>query len=279
MFISRVTPRPIGHTIAAAVALVIIVFKPEVYWIVYSNLRHVLGPEADEQTLHQTTRRVFHNNTRNVYELWHITSQGIDAIRDAFQFPPELWESVDRVRDLGKGCIIVGTHTGNFDLALMTMGAQGLDAQALGLAIPPGGGFTLMDEMRREAGVYLTPIGVHGLREAIQRLRNGGFVMTGVDRPVRGSQLSIEFFGQMSYLPTGHVRLAMKADACIIVASPYVDENGQYTAQISPPLEIERTGDLEQDVQHNLRRVTRWLERFISDYPEQWSMFVRVWPD
>jgi lauroyl/myristoyl acyltransferase len=136
-----------------------------------------------------------------------------------------------------------------------------------------------MDHMRVRQGVHLTSINVPALREAIRRLRAGGIVLTGVDRPVGDEGYWTEFFGRPAPLPTGHVRLALRADAVIFVASAYRNAGRDNVICISPPLDMVRTGDADEDLRVNMRRVTAWLEKFIRARPEQWGMFVPVWPE
>ncbi len=292
MFISKYLPPPIGYAVGDLTAGLINWLKPDVYWIVYANLCQVLGPEVDDKTLHRLVRQVFHNNARNDYGLWHLVGRGPETIRAAVHIPPDARARLDQALQRGKGVIIVGTHTGNFNLGILALAAHGLEIQVLGLAAPPAGGFDLMDRMRARAGVRLTSISVPALREAIKRLRAGGVVLTGVDRPVDHAEQSIEppslagrsrrgveFFGRLAPLPTGHVRLALKTDATIVVASPCRDPQMGNVVRLSPPLEMVRTGDRDEDLRVNLRRVTGWLEEFIRARPEQWAMFVPVWPE
>lgn len=279
MFLSKHLPPFIGHTIADLISGLINWLKPDFYWITYRNLRQVMGPEVDEKRLHRLVRQVFHNNARNDYDLWHLVSQGPEAIRAAVHIPPDAWAHLEQARQRGKGRIIAGTHTGNFDLSILALVAHGLEVQVLGLADPPTGGFDLMDQMRARSGVHLTSINVQTLREAVKRLRGGGTVLTGVDRPVGDVEPTVEFFGRPAPLPTGHVRLALKTDAAILVAGPYRDPQLGNVTRLSPPLEMVRTGDRDEDLRVNLRRVTDWLEKYIRAHPEQWAMFLPVWPE
>lgn len=278
MFLSRYVPAFIGYAGAGLIARLIVWLKPAVYWVVLGNLHQVMGGRADEKTLRLLTRRVFFNNARNTYDLWRLVSRGREAIRAAFHFPSEARHHIEQGLRRGKGVIIVGTHTGNFDLGILALAAHGLEVQVLGLAMPPGGGFYLMDRMRARAGVRMTSINISSLREAIARLRDGGIVLTGVDRPVGNEEATVEFFGRPALLPTGHVRLALKTDAVILVAGNYRDPNVGYTVRVSPPIEMIRTGDPHQDLQVNMRRVTACLEEYIRTWPDQWALFLPVWP-
>ncbi len=279
MFLSRYVPARIGYAGAGLIARLIVWLKPAVYWVVLGNLRRAMGGEVDEKRLHRLTRRVFYNNARNTYDLWRLVSQGHEAIRAAFHFPPEARCHIEQGLRRGKGVIIAGTHTGNFNLGILALAAHGLEVQVLGLAMPPGGGFYLMDQMRARAGVRMTSINVSSLREAIARLHAGGIVLTGVDRPVGDEEAAVEFFGRPALLPTGHVRLALKTDAVILAVGNYHDPQLGYTVRISPPIEMIRTGDPQQDLQVNLRRVNAYLEEYIRALPDQWALFLPVWPE
>lgn len=278
MFISEHLPPAVGYKLADVVAQLFAWLKPDVYWIVYDNLRQVLGPRVAEGRLHRLTHRVFCSAARNDYALWHLIGRGREAIGSAVHFPSEVWSSIDQAIQRGRGAIIAGAHTGGFDLSLMSLAAQGLNLQVLGLASPPTGGFDLLDQMRARAGLHLTSIGVSALRQAIHRLRGGGLVATGVDRPVSAEGRGVEFFGRPAPLPVGHVRLALRTDAAILVAAPYRDPQKGNLVRISPPLEMVRPGNEKRNLQVNLRRVTAWLEKFIRACPDQWAMFVPVWP-
>jgi len=278
MFLSGRVPRFIGYGVARLIAEMINWLRPEVYWILHANLSQVVGPDVEEKKLHQLVRQGFRNNARNDYDLWRLMNRGKEALRTAVHIPAEGWTYIEQALQRGKGLIFVGTHTGNFDLSILSLAAQGLDIQVLGLADPPAGGFDLMERMRASAGVHSTATGLQALREAIGRLRDGGIVLTGVDRPVRGRDYPVKFFGRLAPLPIGHVRLALKTDAAIIVAGPYHDPQRGNMVRFSPPIEMTRTGDRYNDLQLNLQHVTDWLEEFIHALPEQWALFIPVWP-
>ena len=48
---------------------------------------------------------------------------------------------------------------------------------------------------------------------------------------------------------------------------------------MDPPLEMVRTGERAEDVRLNMRQVLDALEVVIRRWPEQWQMFVPVWPE
>jgi KDO2-lipid IV(A) lauroyltransferase len=166
----------------------------------------------------------------------------------------------------------------NFGLALLVLGAHGLPAQILSLAAPQAG-FDLLDDLRRGEGLEMTPISSQSLRAAIRRLRDGGLVVTGVDRPVPGERTLVEFFGRPAYLPVGLARLALMTGATVLVgACTYEPEQG-YTLDISGPVEMVDTGNRQEDALSSMRRLAVVMEGYVRARPEQWLMLHPVWPE
>jgi KDO2-lipid IV(A) lauroyltransferase len=136
--------------------------------------------------------------------------------------------------------------------------------------------------LREKGNVVLTPISPRSLRDAMARLRDGGIVVTGVDRPVNEGNDPVEFFGATAYLPTGYIRIPLRTDCLVMtIATVYEPDSngGVYSVIANPPMEMERTGDAETDFALNLRRVLAEIEGLIRRHPDQWEMFIPVWPE
>ena len=48
---------------------------------------------------------------------------------------------------------------------------------------------------------------------------------------------------------------------------------------LEPPIEMAHTGNRDEDLRLNMERVLNSLEAVIRSWPEQWQMFVPVWPE
>jgi KDO2-lipid IV(A) lauroyltransferase len=109
--------------------------------------------------------------------------------------------------------------------------------------------------------------------------KDGGMVVTGVDRPLRRKRHTLHFFGQPAPLPAGHIRMALAANAELMVAVPYLNEaSGMYGVEITEPFDLIRTGNPMKELVVNAERVLSILESFIKRRPHQWLMFYPVWP-
>ena len=276
--LGRLMPRRVGYGLARIAAGVIARRKPEVYWTVQSNLRQIVGPEADDLTLHRMTYQVFFHAGQTYYDFFHAIGQPKEVLAEAVRIPDELVASVRSEMARGRGVLVLVPHMSNFDLLGLSVGVQGLPIQMLSLANPRAG-FHLLNYLRIKAGFEVTPITPESLRAAIRRLKSGGIVLTGVDRPIPEDRELIEFFGRPAYLPIGPVRLALMTGALVIVGSCYYEAGQGYGLKVTEPLEMIRTGDRRRDLMTNVRRVVDILEQHVRACPEQWMMFHPFWPE
>ena len=74
--------------------------------------------------------------------------------------------------------------------------------------------------------------------------------------------------------------MALKTDAVVSLGYCVLSPDTQrYTIHIDPPMELIRTGNREEEVQLNLRQILDALQDIIRRWPDQWQMFVPVWPE
>jgi KDO2-lipid IV(A) lauroyltransferase len=169
-------------------------------------------------------------------------------------------------------------HLCSFDLALQAVGLKGLSVHALS-AEQPGGGYRWQNRMRKQSGVEIIPASTASLRQAIVRLKNGGSVLTGLDRPVAGSKYRPRFFNRPASLPAHHIFLALKASVPVYMFASFIDPRGTYRVTASGPINMRPFEDHTVEMVRNAEAVLEVAEDFIRQAPQQWSMFYPVWPE
>ncbi len=280
-YLGKYLPPRGGRYVADLVARTIVSLKPDLYCAVRTNLCQVLGEDASEQRLNRLVYQLFRHAARGYYDLFHNVGRGKALVED-FRPPVRLSEDakvyLQQGLDSGRGLFILGCHMSNFDLSGIGL-SQFLPVpmQALSLA-EPAPGFDVFNRLREKGGAFVTPISPRTLRDAMERLRNGGVVITGVDRPIGEGDEPVEFFGATAHLPTGYIRIPLRTD-CLTMTASTVYEDGVNWIVANPPMEMERTGDRQRDIEHNLRCVLTQVEDFIRSHPDQWMMFIPVWPN
>lgn len=270
-------PRWFGYALARFAATLIAACKPGIYRTVRTNLRHVLGERAEEQTLDELTRNVFYHAGQTYYDFFRSLNLSSKDLAQTVKLPQDFERSIRSKMEGGQGVLILFPHMSNFDLAGLALAARGLSSQALSLADPEAG-FNVLNRLRTLGGQEATPINTGSLRAAIRRLQQGGLVATGMDRPDPTQPERPLFFGKPSYLPVGPARLAMMSKAVVFVASCRYDPREGYYIAASEPVEMTRSEDRERDTLANAHRLASLLEEHVRAQPDQWLMFHPVWP-
>jgi len=277
-FLARSAPPRIGYRLAYFVADWI---AGQRQWpmvkAVRANQWVVSGGKLAGVELERQVQKTFRNTARSIYDLHRDIQKGERLQRLAEQ-ENILVEILRRPRFAERGLVVVGTHMSNFDFIIQA-GAK-LGSQGLVLTIPElTGGYQQQFEMRRQAGMELLPASMAAMRECIAYLKQGGLVITGMDRPVENPTHRPRFFGRPSTLPVLHVYLALKAHVPLVVASVMRNDDGTYQILSSEPLEMVECTNRESELCENAEKVCRAAEDFIRMAPEQWSMSFPVWPE
>jgi KDO2-lipid IV(A) lauroyltransferase len=278
--LSRHAPAGVARTVARWTAATLIRAQPQVVRIVQTNLAQALGLEAGADEVRQRAGQVFYHFVLGYIDFFRSLRLSQEEIRQLIHVPEALRTELSSEAVAERGLVLIVSHTGNFDLAGRIMTLYAPDVQVISLP-DPHRGFQALNELRRQTGVRVTPLGPAALRQALKTLRAGGVLATGGDRPVSHLDKPVPFFGRPAHMPSGHVRLALKTGAAVVVCGcVYHADRGRYAVEMAgEPLEMIRTGSPEEDVDINMRRVLDLLETLIQRWSDQWMMFVPVWPE
>ncbi|MFH0753113.1 MAG: ELM1/GtrOC1 family putative glycosyltransferase [Candidatus Omnitrophota bacterium] len=180
-------------------------------------------------------------------------------------------EHLDEVMKLGRGCIFVAIHSGNWELANLVGSMVGYPYNMVANDLNHMNQVAeFLNGLRRSAGCRIIHPGIGG-REIIRRLKNNEIVTLVADQGGSDGVL-VPFFGRKASMSTGAVRLAIKYDVPIILVNiRRIDkERHQLEALLFP---LSRSEDVEKDVLDNLQRMMGQYEVWIEQHPQEY-----VWP-
>jgi phosphatidylinositol dimannoside acyltransferase len=275
MCLSRRLSPPAARCLVRSVAGLVAHGRSALYQAILINQAHVRGLRLDDPALPATVKDVIVHAGQGYYDQFRSAALGRPA-------PVKMDERsrnhlLDAVRSR-RGVLAVGAHLSSFDLAIQHITASNqVHAYLLSLAQPTAG-FLMLNELRANPYCTIAPINRAALRTAIQHLRDGRLVGTGVDRPVQGQMVELSFFGRPARLPIGHIRLALKTGALVVPLWCEWTMDQGYRVRIAPPMEMEPLPDVDDSIRHNAQRVLSVFEPPIARRPEQWMMFLPVWP-
>ena len=186
--------------------------------------------------------------------------------------------------DRGKGVILWESPIGRRLLAKVALVARGFDiCQVHGpdhWSSPTWLGQTIVRRMTRsvESRLFSELIDLDGdnlspIRRLLDRLRQNRIVcLSGAGGGGR-KFVPVEFFGVTSYFATGAISLAKATGAAIIPIFCVTREDGTDQLALEPPIEIGNGMARDAVMIDAISQYVRLPERYIREYPEQWSLW------
>ena len=242
-----------------------------------ANMAVVLGlPEGHPRVQH-AINQLFHNFVRGYVDFYKAIGKGPHGVFTACEFDENLLDSIAACLTSGRGLVLVGAHSCSFDLLLLALTSVFTEVQALTKSDPKGSSMVI-NRIREQFGIRVTPISIQALREAVQRLKSGGVVVIAADVPAeKGAKMT--FFRRKTRLPTGHARLAAKTGAKMIVGTSRRVSDGSYRVIGAQAHRPTPSGDRDHDVIRWAQHALFLLEEFIRERPYEWFMPTPLWPD
>jgi KDO2-lipid IV(A) lauroyltransferase len=106
-------------------------------------------------------------------------------------------------------------------------------------------------------------------------LKENRILLLQIDQNAPATEAWVDFFGYLVPTFKGPVLFSMRTGAPILPMFMRRHSNNLHQITIHPPLTLNITGDVEQDILSNTARLTKIIEAAIRDYPEQWLWIYR----
>ena len=241
-----------------------------------ANMRHVLGRQAREEDVRRVSRHSFRNYVRLMADFARSLRNPDDFLDHRVQVSG--WEHLDAAIAQGKGVIMVGLHLGNWDLAGLTLAANGYPVNAVMENFASPQVDQLVRAARESWGVRCIPLRSM-LRPLYEALRRNEIVALVTDRPAGHDGTAIRFFDSPASWPTGPANLAVRTGAQIVLGYLLRKPDNTFVGKLLALPTVEQTGDRQRDVQRVMQAIVTTLEEPIRSHPEQWFMFRRMWDD
>ncbi len=276
--IGRYTPGWFGYRIALMGADIISARKSwKMIRATRGNQWVVHGEKLDGPSLDNVVAENYRNIATSIFELYHNINDARAFMRLVEPNPIAI-QLVRRPEYSERGLVIAGIHLGNFDMIFQMVGMASIHAIALTLS-EMNAGYRKQRDMRQEKGVRVLQASVGSIKYAVDYLKAGGVVITGIERPDQNYPYRPKFFGRPAALPIHHIFLALKAHVPVIVAAAIKRPDGKYHFLFSNPIEMQPHPDRHTEIIHNAEAILHVAEGFINQAPTQWAMTFPVWPE
>jgi KDO2-lipid IV(A) lauroyltransferase len=168
-------------------------------------------------------------------------------------------------------------HLSNFDFAGRAMALNGYKVQILSYP-QPSANYQWQNRLREDIGLNITPMSMESMHLAKTHLRDGGIVITGLERPLDKTNYYPHFFGYPAPVPVSYVRMGLQTQAAIIMVACIGTPEGNYKLECSDPVFMKPYDNATDEIEKNAESVLKLAEPYIRTYHTQWAMTYPVWP-
>jgi KDO2-lipid IV(A) lauroyltransferase len=239
-----------------------------------NNLAHVLFPRGatpDASLLKHFVARGFRSYGQYWAEGAKLPALAKATVEGRFTIAEGL-EHLRRGKERGRGVVIALPHVGSWEWGGAFLNSLGLGMTAVAEELDPPELFEWFKEKRESIGIRIEPLNDHVGSVLLKALREGGVVGLLCDRDLQGNGVEIEFFGERVTMPAGPATLALRTGAMLVAAACYAGPGRDHFAVVTPPVEVERTARLREDVTRVTQLIATELEGLIRRAPEQWHV-------
>jgi predicted LPLAT superfamily acyltransferase len=197
------------------------------------------------------------------FDRFEVTVHGDELVRDALES--------------GKGCVLLGSHLGSFDL--MSLKNQVLYNRPVTVLMH-------IDErsrVRRIAGVddskvSIIPLGrIDSYLRAYEVLERGGLIVALADRSGKSAFLRSDFFGRPASFPIGPHALAARAGATVLMGFGLYEGRARYRVEFIEFGPAAPPGSRGAALQPVVDRYAGLLEQYARRFPTNWFNFFAFW--
>jgi predicted LPLAT superfamily acyltransferase len=196
---------------------------------------------------------------------------------DRFEVTIERLTLVNQALRAGRGCVLLGSHLGSFDLMMLAHRAMDGRPISVMMRVDP------RSRLRRIAGIddqtlNVIPLGrPDSFLRAHEILAHGGIVALLADRVDGAASLPARFLGRPTAMPVGPHVLAARSGARVLMCFGLYEGRNCYRIEFvdfgpsAPP--ASRGAELQPVVD----RYAAMLEQYARRYPLNWFNFYPYW--
>ena len=237
-----------------------------------------LALDVSEHEARRLARRLFFEYGRSVIDVWRLRSEAFVPRITSFDADGEM---LARVRDHGRGFLLVTGHVGNWEMGAVTLRGHALTPAVVGQPELDADVEAMRLSLRTRLGVESIDIGssmgtAFRVRAAVEAKRAVALL---VDRAYPEDQVVVSYFGRPTPFLRSPALLARFCQCKILPGFFLRSPDGSYFNVWGTPLAPDESLPPEEDARRIMSRVAADLEGVVRAHPAQWFNFYRFWKD
>jgi KDO2-lipid IV(A) lauroyltransferase len=270
----RLLPRRAALGFGAGAALL-------VHDLLRIRVRHARGelrrafPEAEDAWVRRTVRGVYRHFGMLAAELARIPLHVKRGWGGTVRCADDSERLMDEAVASGRGAAIVSAHYGNWETVTAFAASRGYPLHAVVAQQSNSAIEELLDRQRRAAGIRIIKRD-EAPRPILKALRSGELLAFMMDQDARRAGIFVPFFGRPASTFRGPAVLALKAGSDTLFMESWREPDTTIRYRLRK-VEIERTGELDEDARRLTAAWTALIEEHVRRHPDQWLWLHRRW--
>ncbi len=240
--------------------------------VALANLEAAFGARYDEAARRRIAQASYCHFTRTMFSLfWSSRLRG-----DNFEkyFTLENVGVLQKLREEGRGAILMCVHQDNFEWASLACGFHDFPTMIVAENFKNPLLGPIFNELREVSGHKIIDQDSSMIR-LLKQVKRGGFAGMLVDLNLRPTQAAvvIETFGMKTCVTMLHAVLAQRGGAALVPLDSRPFPDGTCRAILHPPIEIPEGASLQQIAQKCWDAFEPWVRKS----PESWMWAYKHW--
>lgn len=271
-FLAITIPYPIAYFLAFILSRLAVIAKINLRPL-KKNVSKVLGLDINSREVHKTAIAVYDHWLKNVVDFLKHDN----VAREKFKQRIEIvgLENLDRALEKGKGIVIFTAHIGNFEWGACRIALEGYDIWGMGMErkFEPLNRF--FEQKRLSKG--LKTIYNNRILGIFKKLKKNQVVAIPTDWAPHSRSKAVNFFGEKARIPNGAIHASLRSGAALIPSFIYRKDKYNHFQIVGKPIDLETEGEKKYLIKENMKKMTKVLEKYISENIDQWEMFHDIW--
>ncbi len=233
-------------------------------------------PELDETFRRAMTRAMFKSLGRNAFDFLNLEGSSLEQL-DKIVVEVKGQDILDRVREAGKGFIVITGHIGCWELLPAYFTVQGYPVSVVARTMKERRLNEKLVDIRKSVGV--TSIDRESSpRMMLEVLRRKEILGVLIDQHTAVGGEYVPFFGRPAYTPTAVAKLAIMTGVPILPMAVMMNKAGNHVMHVLPPVNVPQHPENREAAVHEVTRdCSLAIENLIRIDPKQWVWFHHRW--
>jgi Kdo2-lipid IVA lauroyltransferase/acyltransferase len=240
------------------------------------NLTIAFKNEQSAKEIKKTARKVFCEIAWSWFELFILIIKKPDINKTLSEnISVEGIKYLDAALKNNKGVIFIGAHFGNFVLLTTKLSWMGYPLKTIDKNRRTLFGAEYWYDIQKKLiinSISARPR-IRAVSESLRWLKKLNVLFLYADQNRKKDGVSVDFFNRPALTVRGPAMFHLRTGADILCAFIVRLDRTKHKIIITPPLNVEKTGNLEEDVRRITQAYTNIIEDVVRRYPQQW-----LWP-